>query len=122
MGVHTLPLVVAALLAEGRDPGTLLACVVDGASSMPEPVARTSMSSTLKPAAPAPSPRSASGQVAPPPFDLPRIGHGVVEAADVSGFFRLGWHGKTGMPTLAYARAAGRMESVALAGDSEAAS
>jgi uroporphyrin-III C-methyltransferase len=33
MGVDTLPSVVAALLAEGRDPGTPLACVVDGASA-----------------------------------------------------------------------------------------
>jgi len=41
MGVHTLPLVVAALLAEGRDPGTLLACVVDGASATQRVVVST---------------------------------------------------------------------------------
>jgi len=41
MGVHTLPLVVAALLAEGRDPGTPLACVVDGASATQQVVVST---------------------------------------------------------------------------------
>ena len=41
MGVRTLPLVVAALLAEGRDPGTLLACVVDGASATQQVVVST---------------------------------------------------------------------------------
>jgi uroporphyrin-III C-methyltransferase len=41
MGVHTLPLVVAALLAEGRDPGTPLACVVDGASAAQQVVVST---------------------------------------------------------------------------------
>jgi siroheme synthase len=41
MGVHTLPSVVAALLAEGRDPGTLLACVVDGASATQQVVVST---------------------------------------------------------------------------------
>jgi uroporphyrin-III C-methyltransferase / precorrin-2 dehydrogenase / sirohydrochlorin ferrochelatase len=41
MGVHTLPLVVATLLAEGRDPGTPLACVVDGASATQQAVVST---------------------------------------------------------------------------------
>jgi uroporphyrin-III C-methyltransferase / precorrin-2 dehydrogenase / sirohydrochlorin ferrochelatase len=41
MGVHTLPLVVATLLAEGRDPQTPLACVVDGASATQQVVVST---------------------------------------------------------------------------------
>jgi len=41
MGVHTLPLVVATLLAEGRDPETPLACVVDGASATQQVVVST---------------------------------------------------------------------------------
>jgi uroporphyrin-III C-methyltransferase / precorrin-2 dehydrogenase / sirohydrochlorin ferrochelatase len=41
MGVHTLPLVVATLLAEGREPGTPLACVVDGASAAQQVVVST---------------------------------------------------------------------------------
>jgi uroporphyrin-III C-methyltransferase/precorrin-2 dehydrogenase/sirohydrochlorin ferrochelatase len=41
MGVHTLPLVVATLLDEGLDPGTPLACVVDGASATQQVVVST---------------------------------------------------------------------------------